>query len=70
MTLLELESRIATLEQKLARLAGKAESSGAANINTWIDQIHGTFQDDRMYRNAASLGRKWRKSHDKTRASR
>jgi hypothetical protein len=70
MTLSELESRIANLEHKLARLANKAESPAVANINAWIDQIHGTFQDDRMYRNAASLGRKWRKSQDKTRASR
>jgi hypothetical protein len=62
MTLTELEIRVATLEQKLARLGGKSKSPGPADINAWIDQIHGTFQDDATYRQAARLGRKWRKS--------
>jgi len=60
MTLKELELRIAALEQKLAELVGKLEAS--SNVNAWIDQIHGTFQNDATYRNAARLGRKWRKN--------
>jgi hypothetical protein len=31
-------------------------------MNGWIDQIHDTFQNDVSYRQAARLGRQWRKS--------
>jgi len=70
MTMKELEVRISNLEQKLADLAGDADSPSSANINAWIDQIHGTFQDDSDYRRAARLGRKWRKSQRGPAASR
>jgi hypothetical protein len=70
MTITELELRVATLEQKLAHLAGKVEESSSQDINAWIDQIHGTFQDDATYRQAALLGRKWRKSRRRPVATR
>jgi predicted nucleic acid-binding protein len=63
MSITELEVRVASLEQKLADLAGKAESPASSNMNAWIDQIHGTFENDSTYRKAAKLGREWRKSH-------
>jgi hypothetical protein len=63
MTLAELEIRVATLEKKLAHLVGNVETSESANRSAWIDQIHGTFQNDAAYRQAARLGREWRKSH-------
>jgi hypothetical protein len=67
MTMLELELRIATIEQKLAQLAGNADSSRPSpDINAWMDQIHGTFQNDATYQQAAKYGRKWRKSGGKT----
>jgi hypothetical protein len=63
MTLTELELRLVTLERELARLAGKVDAPAPANVNAWIDQIHGTFENDAAYRQAARLGREWRKSH-------
>ena len=63
MTLMELETRLETLEAKLAVLAGKVDAPKSANVNAWIDQVHGTFQDDATYRKAARLGQEWRKSH-------
>jgi len=62
MTLTQLEHRVATLEQKLAALAGPAQAQTSPDVNAWIDEIHGTFKDDLTYHQAARLGRKWRKS--------
>jgi hypothetical protein len=62
MTLAQLEHRLVTLEQKLDALAGKVEGSPSPDVNAWIDQIHGTFKDTVSYRQAARLGRRWRKS--------
>jgi hypothetical protein len=62
MTLLELEIRVATLEQKLALLAGKVDAPEASHINAWIENVHGTFQNDATYRQAARLGYEWRRS--------
>jgi hypothetical protein len=69
-TITELELRVATIEQKLAHLAGKVESSPSQDINAWIDKVHGTFQNDAIYRQAARLGREWRKSHRRPKATR
>ena len=62
MTITELELRVATLEKKLAHLADKIDSPATADVNAWIDQIHGTFENDAVYRKAARFGRQWRKS--------
>lgn len=62
MTLAQLEHRVATLEQKLAALAGPVQTRPSGDVNAWIDEIHGTFKDDAHYRQAARLGRLWRKS--------
>jgi len=70
MTITELELRVATLEQTLARLAEKVNTSPSRDINAWMDQIHGTFQNDATYRQAARLGREWRNSGRRTVASR
>jgi hypothetical protein len=69
MTLMELEIRVATLEERLAQLAGKVDAPSSANINAWIDQVHGTFRNDANYRKAALLGQQWRKSHRSSRKS-
>jgi len=59
MTMTELERRLATVERQLAKLtAAKKEGE---NVNAWLDDIQGTFKDDAMYREAARLGRAWRK---------
>jgi hypothetical protein len=63
MTLAQLEVRLATLEEKFAMIAAQGQASAAPAVNAWIDEIHGTFADDKAYRQAAHLGRKWRKAH-------
>jgi hypothetical protein len=70
MTIAQLETRVATLEQKLVDLAEKVDASPSQDVNAWIDQIHGTFQNDSTYRQAARFGRQWRQSHGKPGAAR
>jgi hypothetical protein len=70
MTLTELEIRVATLERKLAHLGENVSGSDSADMNAWIDQVHGTFQNDKTYRQAARLGSEWRKSHRRRAESR
>jgi hypothetical protein len=62
MTLAQLEHRLATVERELAALTGRVKASPSPEVNAWIDEIHGSFQDDASYRQAARLGRQWRKS--------
>ena len=62
MTLKQLEHRLATLERKFAAIAGQTQPSPAPDVNAWIDEIHATFIDNASYRQAAKLGRQWRKS--------
>ena len=69
MTIVQLEVRVASLEGKLARLTERNDVALPDAMNSWIDQIHGTFQNDAAYRQAARFGREWRKSHRKTTAS-
>jgi hypothetical protein len=61
MTTTELEHRLATIERKLSRLVGNADAAPSQDFNAWIDEIHGTFQDNATYRQGARLGRQWRK---------
>ena len=61
MTLAKLEHRLATLERKFAAMARQSPAASAPDINAWIDEIHGTFNDSESYRQAARLGRQWRK---------
>ncbi len=56
MTLVELEHRVATLEEQVGHLTSKINAPAAKDINSWIDDIHGTFQDDATYRKAALAG--------------
>ena len=72
MTLTDLETRVATLEKKVANLAGQIGGPESASVNAWIDQVHGTFPNDATYRKAAHLGREWRKAqrNRRTRSSR
>jgi|WetSurMetagenome_2_1015567.scaffolds.fasta_scaffold1147512_1 hypothetical protein len=62
MTLAQLEHRLGALERKFAAIARQTQAASAPDVNAWIDEIHGTFQDDATYRQAARLGRQWRKS--------
>jgi hypothetical protein len=63
MSTIEIEKRLIAVERRLTHLAKAVNASSASQgVNGWIDQIHGTFQNDAAYRQAARLGRQWRKS--------
>jgi hypothetical protein len=66
MSIVQLEHRVAELELKLTHLAEKMDASAPTDINAWIDDIHGTFQNNATYRKGARLGRQWRKSHSRS----
>jgi hypothetical protein len=75
MTAAQVETRLMTLEQEVARL--KAQIAGTpANPNQWVEEIAGTFANDPTFEEAMRLGRKWRetergsKPRTKRRASR
>jgi hypothetical protein len=58
----EIEKRFAAIEQEIARL----KSDRARNLKTHpihtLEKIHGTFENDEAFKEAARLGRKWRES--------
>ena len=61
-----IEKRVTALERQISNLAEKVNgSSTTGDMNAWIDQIHGTFQNDAMYKQAARRGQQWRKSQRK-----
>jgi hypothetical protein len=64
MASLSLEERVAALEAEVARLksqqGGGAAPAGAPERDKWWERIHGTFEDDEMFREAMRLGREWR----------
>jgi hypothetical protein len=63
MSATEIEKRLTAVERRLTHLTETVSAArGSKDINGWIDQIHGTFQNDASYRQAARLGRQWRKS--------
>jgi len=56
-----LESRIAALEDEVARLKVKAASIGKPAL-PWWEKIAGTFADNPAHEMAMELGRKYRKA--------
>jgi len=46
MSTIEIEKRLTALERRLNHLARVNTSAASQDINAWIDQIHGTFQND------------------------
>jgi len=66
MTSAELEKRLARVEQEVAQL--KSAQAGIARhpLHT-LEQIHGIFENDEAFREAARLGRKWRRAQRPTR---
>jgi hypothetical protein len=63
MSTAEIEKRLTALEREIAHLkADHRQTSKAHPIDT-LEKIHGTFEDDEAFRQAARLGRKWRESH-------
>jgi hypothetical protein len=53
-----LEARLITVENELARLRAVVEQTG----QPWWEQIIGTFANDPIYDEAMRLGRQWRAS--------
>jgi hypothetical protein len=69
MSTTEIERRLAAVERQVSHLAEKLNASpmgSAGDMNSWIDQIHGTFKNDATYRKSSRLGRQWRKSQRAT----
>jgi hypothetical protein len=55
----ELEQRLIAVEREVAQL--KAQRLTPHPVAA-LERIHGTFEDDAAFREAARFGRKWRKS--------
>jgi hypothetical protein len=56
----QIEKRIAALEDELSRLRSKVESMDA--VKPWWERIAGTFHDDPAYEKAMKLGQHYRRS--------
>lgn len=56
----ELEDRVASLEEEVARLKQKIDDSGAKQ--SWIERLSGTFKDDHGFEEIVKLGAEIRKS--------
>ena len=56
-----LEQRVAALEQKIARLQRRQESR-ASSDRAWLDDLYGKFSGDPIFEKAMKLGRKYRQS--------
>jgi hypothetical protein len=54
----EIEKRVAVLEEELATLRRKVEVAP----NAWWEKIAGTFEKDPVYEQAMGLGREYRQS--------
>ena len=63
MTATQLEKRLKTIEQEIARLkASRIAPNGKAHPVRALEAIHGAFENDEAFREAARLGRQWRRS--------
>lgn len=65
----ELEARIAALEDEVARLK-RTVGGERGSTKPWWEQIAGTFAQDRMYKEAMTLGRQHRRSESLTASKR
>ena len=57
---IKLETRIAVLEQQVARLQ-QQQLNGPAG-REWLDDLYGKFSHDQVFKKAMNLGRKYRRS--------
>ena len=63
MSTTEIEKRLIAVERQLTHLAERVKAAPASHdMNSWIDQIHATFQNDASYRQAARVGCRSRKA--------
>jgi len=55
-----LEKRVAALEEELARLRRRIETTESSR--PWWERIAGTFEKDPVYEQAMKMGREYRQS--------
>jgi hypothetical protein len=56
----EIEKRLTAVEQEIAHLKVQRPTMGQPHPIQSLERIHGTFEDDDAFQEAARLGRKWR----------
>ena len=56
----EIKKRLTAVEHEIARL--KSQGSIQVHPVQTLEKIHGTFENDDAFQEAARLGRKWRES--------
>jgi hypothetical protein len=61
MDTLEIEQRLAAVEIEIARLKARQEQTLEHPIRA-LEKLHGTFENDEAFQEAARLGRRWRQS--------
>ncbi|MBI3649592.1 MAG: hypothetical protein HY231_00925 [Acidobacteria bacterium] len=61
MAVVEIELRVAALEDEVARLKEQLEKV-APSQEDWLDEIYGAFDNDPIYEEAMRLGREYRES--------
>ena len=62
MTKVELADRLAAIEADVAALKANVAIPPRSHPIHAIERIHGTFADDPAFREAARLGRQWRRA--------
>ena len=62
MTSSEIEVRITAIEAELAALKAAIPSPAPSHPVHALERIHGLFENDQAFKEAARLGRQWRQS--------
>jgi hypothetical protein len=62
MSTTEIEKRLTAIERELAQLKGERATTAKSHPIHALEQIHGAFENDEAFREAARLGRQWRES--------
>jgi len=58
----EIEKRLIAVEQEIVDLKTNRRQGGLTHPVQALERIHGTFENDKAFREATALGRKWRES--------
>jgi hypothetical protein len=61
MSATDIEKRVAAVERELARLKASSSVARPTHPIQSLERIHGTFENDEAFQEAARLGRRWRK---------
>jgi hypothetical protein len=63
MSTAEIEKRLVLVEQEIAHLKAARRGASTRHPIDALEGVHGTFRDEKAFREAARLGRQWRKSN-------